>query len=109
MKKYPVDFSCQNGERFVWEQEGFHEHAARREELRTQSFIDRIVKACCEFDTRIKSYLSDSLCYYHKEYTVNGTTRYTKVIASQGKNKIHYIQSAYRPDKIKELQYHKPE
>lgn len=104
---YAIDFTDDDGKRYVWERKSYEEHASYREELKDKTFIERIKKAIKETDVKIKSHINHFICFYYKEYEIGTITRYTKVIVDM-KGNINYIKSAYRPDKIKELQYNKP-
>lgn len=107
-EEYVLDFLDKNGKRTVWPRKSFEEHANRREEIRTDSFQARIKKAFTETDIIIESNVDKNcLCYYYYEYTVNSIRRFTKVIA-EADGEINIIKSAYRPDRIKELQYGRP-
>ncbi len=107
--KYILDFKDKDGRRVVWEKESYNEHAKTRKELLEKSFLDRIIRARQEPDVIIESHIDKRcLCYYILEYRTNGRSRYTKVIVKSNINKIDYIKTAFRPDHIKELKYHKP-
>lgn len=73
-----------------------------RPELREPGIINRI-KETIEHPSFVYRDLagSDRLVYYKYEYSVNGRSRYLKVVIST-ENKPYFVITAYRPDYVKE-------
>lgn len=103
-----IDFVDSKGKRTIWPKEKFEEHASRREILKNGGLDSRIEKAKNFPCIIIKSPKGrNRLCYYYLEYESSGRRRYTKIIIEKARQ-LDIIKTAYRPDKIIELEYFKP-
>lgn len=103
-----IEFADIKGRFTYWPEESYKEHQKKHPELRDGALDDRIKETKNNPDVIIGSKDYDKcVCFYKLEYTFEKSRRYTKVIIRKQKNS-DKILTAYRPDVIKELKYHKP-
>ncbi len=101
-----IDTKTYLGKRIVFEEMCWRRKAKRRPELLEDGMLRRIEETLRNPDLVFRDHANPEgrRCYYREEYRVNGRPRYIKVVATNTTDPL-YIITAYRPDRIKELQY----
>lgn len=100
-----------NGKPYIFYKKNYRIHITKHAELSQEGFMDRIKDAIINPTCIYPSYgpngrAHKSFCFYKEEYTLNGITRYTKVVVWREK-KEYIIKTAFRPDEIRERKYSK--
>lgn len=99
-----------NGKPYYFYKDNYLNHLKKHSELGQSGFMNRIkdaiINPTCIYPSYEPGKKITSYCFYKEEFTLNGVTRYTKVVV--WKNKEEYIiKTAFRPDNIRESKYHK--
>ncbi len=101
-----MDFTDQDGKRYVFSKENFDKHKNKHPELLIKDFLQsRIKKTVCEPEFIYPAYKEKNrFCYYYYEYEIGNRKWYTKVVVEKTRW-MYIIITAWRLDKVHEKKY----
>jgi hypothetical protein len=113
MDNVPLALSCTDfaDRKIVFKQEGYDEHVPRHPELERSNFFPRRVIATLKRpDFTVRGHHNNTRCYYGEIFTIDGTTKYTKVVVSTtseiiNSESVYRIKTTHITDYIQEVKY----